>query len=288
MTGYVDLHTHSTASDGTDPPAALAARAAEAGLAAIALTDHDTTAGLGACAGACAEHGIELVPGIEVSCRRGKPLGAMHILGYFIDPDSEALAAVTARLADARARRAPEIVERLNELGVDVTIDEVTGATEGAMIGRPHIAAVLVDKGYARTIADAFVRYLGSGAPAYVRKDNLTTEQAIHAIHQAGGLAVLAHPIQLRCDDDDELELVVRRLVDEGLDGVEAHHTDHSAAAARKYRKLADRFDLAVTGGSDYHGGRKDIPLGSQRIGYDVLERLRRRHEHRPGRTAGV
>jgi len=288
MSRYIDLHTHSTASDGTDRPAAIADRAAELGLAAVALTDHDTTAGLAECADACARRGVEFVRGIEISCRRGKPLGSMHMLGYFIDETSPALAEVSEHLADARSRRAPEIVDRLNELGVDITMEEVAAATPGTMIGRPHIAAVLVDKGYARTIADAFVRYLGSGAPAYVRKDNLPTDRAIEAIHQAGGLAVLAHPLQLRCEDDDELELTVRRLVEQGLDGLEAYHSDHSGSDARKYRRLADRFDLAVTGGSDYHGSRKDIALGSQRVGYERLEQLKRRNQQRPGRAASV
>ncbi len=288
MNDLIDLHMHSTASDGTDTPTELARRAAEVGLGAIALTDHDSTDGLDECAAACAAAGVVFVPGIEISCRRGKEVGAMHMLGYFVDPASAVLAELSRQLAEVRTGRVPLILERLTELGVDIRMDEVLAATPGAMIGRPHVAAVLVDKGYARTIADAFARYLGSGAPAYVRKDNLPTAQAIDAIHQAGGLAVLAHPLQLRCDDDDELELVVRRLVDEGLDGLEVCHSDHAAGDARKYRKLADRFDLAITGGSDYHGYRKDIKLGSLRVGRDVLDALRQRHAQGPNRPAGV
>jgi hypothetical protein len=266
---------HSTASDGTTPPGDLPALAAAVGLGAIALTDHDTTAGHAECAAACAERGVEFVPGIELSCERGRPRGSMHILGYFIDPHTPALRDVIGDLWAARTERAPLIVDRLNALGLDITLDHVAATAGCAMIGRPHIAAVLVERGHAASIADAFDRYIGHGGPAYVRKDNLATDRAIDAIHQAGGLAVLAHPIQLRYAEDDDLHLIVATLVGHGLDGLEVIHSDHDVAHVAQYTELANHFNLLTTGGSDYHGDRKPIALGSQQVPAACLDRLR-------------
>ncbi len=270
----IDLHMHSTASDGTTPPGELGALAAEAGLSAIALTDHDTTVGCDACAAGCEQAGVRFVPGIEMSCERGKPAGAMHILGYFVGGDSELLRDVMTDQQKARDERAPLIVEKLNALRFDITMEHVLDAAGGGMIGRPHIAALLVERGYARSIKDAFDRFLGKDGEAYVRKDYLPTARAIEAIHDAGGLAVLAHPVQLRCEDDEELTDTVRRLVDQGLDGLEAYHCDHDGALVDFYTTLAGRYDLLTTGGSDFHGSRKPIAMGSQRVPADLLDRL--------------
>ncbi|MBI1369291.1 MAG: PHP domain-containing protein [Planctomycetes bacterium] len=276
----IDLHMHSTASDGTDAPAALAKLAAEAGLSAIALTDHDTTAGLAECAKACKRRKLTFVPGIELSTERGKPRGALHLLGYHIREDAPALRAVIDELQEARRMRNPQIVESLQKLGVDITLDEIAaeageaGASGSATIGRPHIAAVLVRKGYAKSIQDAFRRYIGFGAPAYARKDNLAPQRGIEAIHEAGGVAVLAHPVQLKCEDDTELQQLVAQLVRAGLDGLEIWHSDHTPAMVDQYRRLAERYELIVTGGSDYHGLRKQIAIGSQAVPDDVLASL--------------
>lgn len=277
MLQYVDLHLHSTASDGTDAPGALPALAERAGLCAIALTDHDTTVGHEACAAACERIGIRFVPGIELSAERGQPRGSMHILGYFIDPTDPTLAGVIEEVSGARRERAPQIVEKLNDLRVAITLEEVEAQAGGAFIGRPHIAEVLRQKGYVKSIKDAFTRYLGQNAPAYVRKDNLPTERAIEAIHAAGGLAVLAHPVQLRSEDEQDLQQTVQRLVDQGLDGLEIHHADHTAAQVQQYRQLAHRLDLLTTGGSDYHGLAKTIALGSQRVPHEHLDQLDQR-----------
>ncbi|MHB1156506.1 MAG: PHP domain-containing protein [Phycisphaerales bacterium] len=275
---YCDLHTHSTASDGSTPPADLGPLARHAALAAVALTDHDTTTGLADAAASCAALDIAFVPGIELSCRRGKPLGTLHLLGYFIDPASPMLADVCAELQQARNERAPQIVVKLNELGVDITLDEVlaesnSGGGRGS-VGRPHIGAVLVRKGYVKTIKDAFTRYIGQGAPAYVRKDNLIPQRAIAAVHDAGGLAVLAHPVQLRCDDEEELLEFIRDLRDAGLDGLECRHCDHTPALTQHYLHLAKRLDLIPTGGSDFHGPRKAVPLGSARVPFTCYQSL--------------
>lgn len=278
MMSYCDLHTHSTASDGATAPYQLGALARQIDLAAVALTDHDTTAGLHAAAESCAAHDVAFVPGIELSCQRGKPTGTLHLLGYFVDPASQPLADICRELQEARNERAPQIVEKLQELGVDITIDEVLAEAGNGSVGRPHIGAVLARKGYVKTIKDAFTRYIGQGAPAYIRKDNLTPARAIAAVHEAGGLAVLAHPIQLRCEDQEELVELIRKLQDAGLDGIECYHSDHSTALVQQYLQLAKRYDLLATGGSDYHGPRKAVALGSVRVPMSCYESLLAAH----------
>lgn len=290
---FCDLHTHSTASDGTTPPADLARLAHDAGLAALALTDHDTTAGLPECAAACQRLGIAFVPGIELSATPLPPAtpsidpnarrGTLHILGYFIQHDHPRLLDIQQRLLEAREQRNPQIIDNLNRLGVRIDYDEVLDlvrreageSSARQIIGRPHIAQVLVNKGYAKSVQDAFARYIGEGKPAYARKDRLPALDAIAAIHHAGGLAVLAHPVQLRCPSPDDLEYLVKQLADMGLDGIETRHSDHTPENTDHYDKLARRFKLLATGGSDFHGTRKHIALGSQRVPLSVYETLR-------------
>ncbi len=277
----VDLHTHSTASDGTDDPADLPRLAKQAGLDGFALTDHDTTAGLAAAEGAANKLGVRFLPGIELSVvtdavageavdpDSDAPLGAVHLLGYRIRTGSAELLALEQRMQDARATRNPQILDRLRGLGVSITEDEVHAAvaTNGGgevsrTLGRPHIAQVLLQKGYVKSIHEAFARYLGQGAAAYVARDLPTAAQAIDAVHAAGGVAVLAHPVHLRLGAD-ALEHAVARLTDLGLDGIETKHTDHEPGDVRRLTALAERFGLITTGGSDYHGSRKTITLGS-------------------------
>jgi hypothetical protein len=275
----IDLHMHSTASDGTDEPAALAALAAARGLRAIALTDHDTTAGLLRCAAACEQIGIDFVPGIELSVDPGRPRGTMHILGYFVRHDAPTLTRLNAELLEARLRRAPMLVQRLNELGLAITMDDVRRHAGDAVIGRPHIAAAMLERGHVATMQEAFTKFIGYGGAAFLRRDHLPAERAIEAIHQAGGVAVLAHAVQLKYADEAELEPTVRRLVDAGLDGIEVYHPDHAENWREIARRLAQRFDLAISGGSDYHGSRKSIELGSQAVPVEVLDGLRETRE---------
>lgn len=274
---YCDLHLHSTASDGTDRPEALPALAKAAGLSAFALTDHDTTAGVAACAAAARKARIRFVPGIELSAdplsRDGR--GTLHLLGLFIRHDDPTLAAVQRRLVEARAQRNPQILANLRALGVRIDDEEVIAAAGGAIVGRPHIAQVLVDKGYVKSAHEAFAKYIGEGRPAYARKDRLRPDEAIDAIHAAGGLAILAHPVQMKLDDD-ELEHAVARLVQHGLDGIETRHSDHAPAMVERCHALARRFDLLTSGGSDYHGSRKSVALGSQAVPLKTLEALAR------------
>lgn len=269
-----DLHVHSTSSDGTVPADELPALIAGAGLGGFALTDHDTTAGHEAAERASSAVGVRFIPGVEISADRGQPRGSMHILGYGVRRGTPQLAAVIDELHAARSERAPIIVDKLNGLGIDITMEEVDAYAGCAMIGRPHIAGVLMNKGYVGSIKEGFTRYIGQGGPAYVRKDNLETDRAIAAIHAAGGVAVLAHPIQLRYEDEADLESIVRRLMDEGLDGLEVIHSDHDDALVGQYTDLADRLGLIKTGGSDYHGSTKPIDLGSRAIPAAWLDTL--------------
>ena len=279
---FCDLHMHSNASDGTDAPESLPALATAAGLSAIALTDHDTTDGLPACAAACAEIGIDFVPGIELSVdprpvlgsESDERFGTLHILGYFVQHDHQALLAIRDEVRDARAERNPQIIKNLNRLGMDIDYDHVLDHAGDAVVGRPHIAAVMVEHGYAASVTDAFERFIGEGRPAYARRDPIYPQLAINAIHAAGGLACLAHPIQMRYGDIDHLRDALTKLKDVGLDAMECYHSDHTLEHRLNFERLADEFKLIVTGGSDYHGHRKCIDLGSQQVPYAAFEKL--------------
>ncbi|MCK4275054.1 MAG: PHP domain-containing protein [Phycisphaerae bacterium] len=273
MRRFVDLHTHSTASDGSLRPAELVALADAAGLAAMALTDHDTTVGLAEAKDAARGFPeLRFVEGIEISAKW--PVGTLHILGLGIDEQSPPLRAVMARLQAARAERNPKIIAKLRDMGIDIDMDEVLGAAccgeppaqisgsgspgrPGRIIGRLHIAEVLRAKGCAGSTAEAFDKYIGNYAPGFVDKERLTPPEAIGPIHEAGGLAVLAHPVQLGCENRAQLTQSVRDLQAAGIDGIEVYHTDHSPDQTRAYLGLARRLGLGVVGGSDFHGAAK-------------------------------
>jgi predicted metal-dependent phosphoesterase TrpH len=287
MPEFVDLHCHSTASDGTLPPADVVRLARDSGLSGLALTDHDTIGGVAAAAAEAERIGLTFLAGIEISCEYPHP-GTMHILGYGVDPGSPTLRDLTRQLLEGRDNRNPRIINRLNELGVAITMQEVeqeakaTAADSKKPIGRPHIAAVLLRKGYVSSIKQAFDKYLAQGGAAYFDKERLTMRQAMELIRASGGMPVLAHPVQLRTQSDAELERVVKDLVDLGLVGLETIHSDHDAALVEKYTKLADRYRLLKTGGSDFHGSnKKDIQLGvanGRRIPREFLDGLLERH----------
>ena len=276
-TSFVDLHCHSTASDGTFSPAEVVALAVSSGLSALALTDHDTIGGVAEAAAAARKAGIDFVPGIEISCDVPRP-ATMHLLGYGVDPQSPVLLDLTTRLIDGRNDRNPRIVRKLNELGVAITMEEVEAEAGGNVVGRPHIAAILHRKGYVSSIKQAFDKYLAQGAPAYFDKERLTPKQAIELVRQSGGVAVLAHPVQLRTENDAQLERIVKDLTDLGLAGLEVIHSDHDAALVEKYSQMADRYGLIKTGGSDFHGtNKKNINLGTangRRISREFFDRL--------------
>jgi predicted metal-dependent phosphoesterase TrpH len=294
MAEYVDLHCHSTASDGTLPPADVVRLAKQSGLVGLALTDHDTIGGIEEAAAEAQRIGLVFLPGIEISCEYPPP-GTMHILGYGIDPTSPTLRDLTRRLLEGRDNRNPRIIQKLNELGVSITMREVeeeakaTAADHRKPIGRPHIAAVLLRKGYVSSIKQAFDKYLAQGGAAYFDKERLTMREAMDLVRQSGGMPVLAHPVQLRTENDAQLDRVVKDLVDLGLVGLEVIHSDHDATLVERYTRLASTYGLLKTGGSDFHGtNKKDIRLGianGRRIPREFLDRLLERHRER--RRAG-
>jgi predicted metal-dependent phosphoesterase TrpH len=243
--GYVDLHMHSTASDGSRAPADVVRAAKKASLLAIALTDHDSVAGLPEAQAAGAELGVRIVNGIELSAVEGET--ETHLLGLHLR-DTGAIDQRLAELRGMRERRAHRIVERLNELGIAITYEEVLGQAGGGAIGRPHVARALIASKAAVDARDAFDRFLGAGRPAYVGKDQLEMRDAIAMIHAAGGLAVLAHP---GASGTRERLEALRAL---GLDGVEVKHPGHSPSETARLRALTEQLGLLPSGGSDWHG----------------------------------
>lgn len=269
---FADLHTHSTASDGTLSPAEVIARAAEANLAAVALTDHDTTAGLARARDAAAGcEGLTFVPGVEVSARY--PGGTMHILGLGIDEDAPAVRNLLASFIEARRERNPKIIAKLQGLGLAVDMDDVLAAAgtrktdKPRVLGRLHIAEALRVKGYADSIPDAFARYLRDDGPAFVDKERIEPREVIEALDGSAAVAVLAHPGQLGLGDGAELERYVRTLAGWGLGGIEVYHSDHTDQSTRRYLEIARGLHLTASGGSDFHGRAKpNVQIGRPRV----------------------
>ncbi len=243
--GFVDLHSHSTASDGALAPAEVVETAARAGLAALALTDHDTLAGVAAAKDAGERLGVRIVAGVELSLMDGEK--EVHMLGLHI-ARVDALQAELEAVRDSRKSRAEQIVAKLNTLGVPVTIDAVFAEAAGGAVGRPHIARALIAGGWVRDQREAFDRYLGAGRPANVEKHRITIGDGIRLIHECGGIAVIAHP------GGDGRRERVEPLVALGLDGLEVKHPGHSGEDTLRIGALADHFGLVKSGGSDWHG----------------------------------
>lgn len=269
MRTFVDLHTHSAASDGQLAPEELVRLADAARLAAVALTDHDTTAGIAAAKAAARKFPeLRFIAGIEMSAKF--PAGMLHVLGLGIDEGCAGLQETLRQVRGAREERNPKIIAALGRLGMKISMEDVLAATasggrreEGEIVGRLHIAEALRRKGYVRTAKEAFDRYIGNNGPAYVDKERLEPSEAIRAIREAGGAAVLAHPVQLRYENSAQLERILRSFISAGMNGIEVYHTDHRPEQTRLYLDLARRFGLLVTGGSDFHGPvRQDAVLG--------------------------
>ena len=269
----IDLHTHSTTSDGSDPPGRIPELAAASGCTAVALTDHDRLDGLEAAAKRAAEVGVTLVPGCEISCE--VPTGTMHVLIYFVDADGGPLEEELVRLQAARDTRNERMLRRLSEeLGLPITPDEVDAEAGGKGIGRPHVAAVLVRKGVVATIQEAFDRYLAKGQPGYVEKERLYPDQAIRLALASGAVPVLAHPLSLGLEPA-ELERAVAELAELGVAGAEAIYGRYTPEERDQVATLARAHDLVVTGGSDYHGTYKpDLRVGVGRGDLDVPDQV--------------
>jgi predicted metal-dependent phosphoesterase TrpH len=269
----LDLHSHTTASDGTLAPAALVRLAHEAGLTTLAVTDHDTTAGLAEARAAAAAVGIDLVTGVEVGC--DMPHGEIHMLGYLFDPEHPALTARLAWLREGRVVRGQEMVAKLTALGVPVAWERVQAIAGSGSVGRPHVAQALIESGAVADTDEAFRRYLGWGGPAYVPRRRLTPLDVIGLVREAGGVASLAHPAQI-----PDLEAQVAPLAAAGLAGLETYYGEYDPPTVAWLAEIAGRFGLVPTGGSDYHGRAiKDHAAlgGGPPVPVDTVERLRAR-----------
>jgi len=262
---YVDLHAHSTASDGSRSPADVVREAKRIGLSAIALTDHDTLDGIAEATAMGVELGIRIVPGIELSAVEAD--SETHILGLHLS-DTRSLEADLIGLREMRRSRAARIVKRLNDLGVRIELEAVMQQAGGGAVGRPHVARAMIAEGWAVDFRDAFDRYLGNGRPAYVSKERLAVDDAIGLIHRAGGLAVLAHPAHSGTRDR------VAMFVAHGIDGVEVRHPSHSSEDIARLGALVDHFSLVPSGGSDWHGASEGARiLGMMRVPAEWLQR---------------
>ena len=260
MTIRCDLHSHTTASDGDLTPTQLVAHAKELGLAALGVTDHDTLAGIPEALEAAEKLGIELAPGVEVSADFSP--GTMHIVGYYVDLDNAPLQEALKNLQGGRDVRNAYILEKLNSLGLEITIEEVMEIAGEESVGRPHIAQVLLNKGYCETRQEVFDKYLAKGAAAYFDRIRYSPKKSIELITEAGGVAVLAHPVQLKLDDE-KLDEMVGELVEYGLRGIEVLYWSHTAAQTSYYKMLTEKYSLIQTGGSDFHGpNRTETKLG--------------------------
>ena len=264
-----DLHVHTHYSDGADSPQRVVELAKEAGVSAIAITDHDILDGYPEAAAAAQAAGLELIPGLEMSASEvGREV---HMLGFFIDAGHAGFQQQLAEQRTRRMARIHEMIARLQQLGLAVTPEDVfSQAKHQGAIGRPHVAQALLKRGYVSTMREAFDRYIGNDGPAYVPGSPLGPEVAIRAIREAGGIPVLAHPIYLK--DDAFIEQLVR----DGLVGLEVYHSGHPPEAVQRYEQLADRLGLLKTGGSDYHGTSKEgAPIGSMHVPYALVEALK-------------
>lgn len=266
--GFVDLHVHSSFSDGTYGPERIAELGKQLGLRALALTDHDTVDGCELLANACAKLELEFVPATELTTNYNDI--EVHILGYFIDTGNGALRAALTAAQTARKNRVGQMVQKLNRLGLRLAAESIYGLGQCSSLGRPHVARALVQAGLCASYDDAFERYLGKNKPAWVPNHKMPACEAIALIHAAGGVAVVAHPGLNGADS------TIPSLIKAGLDGIECYHTKHNPAQTTRYLRLAACHGLLVTGGSDCHGDIKGKPLiGTVKVAYTLVEQLK-------------
>ncbi len=276
MRKLIDLHMHSTASDGTFTPSELVNLAIEKGLSAIALTDHDTAAGTEEFLKTAKDKGIEAIAGIEISSLfEGYP--EIHVLGYFIEPENKEVMNKLAYLQDARRVRNIKLIERLKELGMELKWEELEKEANGKLIGRPHFAALMVKKGFVKDTNEAFSKYIGNNGVAFVPKEKLTTPEAVSFLFQNGIVPVLAHPTKIGMNTNDLIDFIIL-LKKHGLQGIEVIHSEISEKESKKLLELAFRFNLVPTGGSDFHGDNKlFVKMGQPEVPYTFFEKLKNR-----------
>ena len=275
---FADLHLHTQFSDGTFTPEELVLHAQKHGLACIALTDHDSVEGYARAATACAAVKMELICGAELTAEHEDT--EVHVLGYFLDPQNRVLLEKIARFQAVRQSRIHEMCAALNKLGIPLKPEAVFALANCKSPGRPHVARALVKEKLIGNLDEAFERYLKKGRPAWVPKTKMSALESVELIHQAGGLAVMAHPGLNRTDD------IIPDLVDAGLDGIECFHTKHSTVMSERYLEIAEKYHLLVTGGSDCHGFSKKAPLiGTVKLPYEHVERLKAKVAERKNKT---
>jgi 3',5'-nucleoside bisphosphate phosphatase len=267
---FADLHLHTAFSDGTYTPSELAHRAQRLGFGTVALTDHDTVEGCQPTAAACEAAGLEFITGTELTAEQDGH--EIHILGYCVDIYNSRLLSEIGQFQHVRQTRIREMVARLNQLNVPLEANAVFELANCRSPGRPHVARALVDAGLVGSLDEAFDRFLKKNRPAWVPKHKMSAAHAIELIHQAGGVAVMAHPGLNRTDE------VIPAMVEDGLDGIECFHTKHSSVTSDYYLEIANRFHLLITGGSDCHGHSKDKPvMGTVRLPYEHVQKLKAR-----------
>lgn len=277
MEKYIDLHTHSLKSDGSMTPAEVVREAKKAGLAAIALSDHDTVDGIAEALSEGEKIGVEVVPAIEFSVLSETET---HILGYFIDYENPNLKKVLQEVVDLRIERNHVTCKRLNELGFDITLDEVRALAPNNFVGRAHFARVLMDKGYIKTVKEGFDKYMAAGKYAYCEKQRLSAREAIELIKKCGGVSFLAHPHLTKLGDERLREFLIE-LKGYGLSGLEGYYTDYTPEMQEKYQSLAKELGLAISGGTDFHAAMKPhisigVGLGNMKIPYSVLDNIKK------------
>ncbi len=256
-----DFHAHSTASDGSLSPRNLVKKAKKEGLEIIAITDHDTIAGVREAVGAGKEFDVTVIAGVEISIDF-EP-GTMHLCGYFLDIENQQFNNALQYIQQARLNRNPQIIDKLNQAGVDITMNEVQEAAQGKQIGRPHMAKVMLAKNYVKDIKEAFTKYLAKEAPCYVDKKRLTLEKAVSIIKNANGVAVLAHPGEMPFETKEEYKKLISDIKETGVQGLESYSSHHIQEVNVMFKQLADQTGLFSTGGSDFHGETKpDVELG--------------------------
>jgi predicted metal-dependent phosphoesterase TrpH len=271
MTKRVDLHLHTTYSDGRLTPGELIQIAAEQGIGIIAITDHDTVNGIepALLAAECFPY-VTVIPGVELNTDVNN--GEVHILGYFIDYKNEHLLSNLEILRNTRKSRAQKMLDKLEELGVHIQWERILELADGGSVGRPHIAQALYEKQHVETLQDAFERYIGRNGPAYAERERLSPIEAVELITKAGGLPVMAHPA-----NNQDLEQMIIDLKPSGLVGIEVYYDNYDKETRERLRRLADKYDLIATGGSDFHGFEDDheTPLGDARVPFECFQRLK-------------
>ncbi len=270
MSGTVDLHMHTSHSDGFFSPAEIVRLAKDKGLETISITDHDSLNGFKAAFEEGKKLGVEVIPGLEISSDLGDR--EVHILAYFIEPDNEELERYLQFFREERYKRAIQIVKKLKNLGFDISIDDIMAVAQTSAVGRPHIAQAMLQKGLISSYYEAFNKYIGNGCPAHEKKVHLSPQSAFKIINDAGGLSFIAHPGYMP-------EILIKELIEEGVDGIEVIHPSHSPQQIKYYRGIASEFFLLESGGSDFHGGKREDEknFGKFTVDNSEVDAMRRR-----------